>query len=208
MNHKIIWTEKTWSPSMELFNPYHWKKPCKIFVNSMSDTFHEKADIGAIKNIFKVAEECPQHTFQLLTKRPQNIPDGLNWTDNIQLGVTVCGPDEIYKIESILMVPAAFHFISIEPMLGPIKTDLIAMLNLVIVGGESGPGARPMYPEWVRSIRDQCKEAGVPFLFKQWGDYDNRCQFDAISLIRAGRNSNEKKGGRILDGVTHDGEIP
>jgi len=226
--------EFTYHP-MESFNPYHWKKPCKIFVNSMSDTFHEKSDVRSIRNIFKTMNECPQHTFQLLTKRPQNIPNDLYWTDNIHLGVTVCVKSELTKIDHIRNFPVK-KFISFEPLLENVGVLDLKGINLVIVGGESGPGARPMHPDWVRSIRGQCKEAGIPFMFKQWGEWCPNNQFDVSNVkngsltpnkvLHANNNGTfskigigedpsnilmyrvgKKIAGRTLDGVTHGGGI-
>lgn len=213
------------------------KKQYKIFMNSMSDTFHEYAPPAIIQTLFGVMNELQHHTFQLLTKRPQNIPDGLNWTKNIHLGVTVCNQDEVdKKIPILLSAPAEKHFVSIEPMIEsidltkrtlphsngipiwPCSETMIFGLDLVIVGGESGPGARPMSRGWVRSVRDQCADAGVPFLFKQWGEWvpHNEQHFHpevmpkAIfdhdtgdTLFRVGK----KNAGCTLDGVIHDGAI-
>lgn len=164
------------------------EKPCRVFVNSMSDTFHEKASVRHIRDTFYFFSTYPQHTFQILTKRPKNIPDWIEWPDNVHLGVTICNQEESKKIFNFLLVPAKFHFLSIEPMLGPIDLcrggfsflerlkspsgTQYGKLDLVIVGGESGPCARPMNIEWVRSIRDQCKESNTPFIFKQWSSCD------------------------------------
>ena len=229
--------------------PYSWEKPSKIFVNSMSDTFHEGAQEWEIKHLFKVMNECYWHTFQLLTKRPQNIPEGLNWSDNIHLGVTVCTQKEaIEKIPLLIKVPAKKRFLSIEPMLENVYIEQVFWksfsdttcgskgaggqlfthqpsrhIDLVIVGGESGPGARPMHPDWVRSIRDQCAGANVPFVFKQWGEWCYADQMPGETYRRIDASPSgaftesecfnkpgkvgKKLAGRELDGIIHDGDI-
>jgi protein gp37 len=232
--------EFTYHPR-ELTNFYYdlsrAKKPKKIFVNSMSDTFHENAKPEDIAALFDAMNDLPQHTFQILTKRPQNIPEKLTWTKNIQLGVTVCVDSEKWKIEKLLSVPAKFYLLSIEPMLSnihltekinpsvgnlhiwPCYEPMLFGLDLVIVGGESGPGARPMHPYWVRSVRDQCAAAGVPFLFKQWGswcypaqmpedvydEYDRNIGFSGHSDYNRPFRRNDRRFGRLLDGKTHNG---
>jgi protein gp37 len=172
--------------------PLHWKKPKYIFVNSMSDLFHEDVPTEFIERIFKVMVRADWHIFQILTKRSERlleIADDLPWANNIWAGVTVESQDYIYRIEHLKNTPANKKFICIEPMLSPISQLPLRDIAWVIVGGESGPGARPLKPEWVRTIRDQCLDRGVSFFFKQWG------------------GAKKSKKGRVLDGQTWD-EIP
>jgi protein gp37 len=176
-----------------LSQPLHWQKPRTIFVNSMSDLFHEAVPDEFIDWVFAVMARTQEHTYQVLTKRPERMRQFCqNWNSqdlapwpmpNVWLGVSV--EDQATAEERIpwlLETPAAVRFVSCEPLLGPIDLNveygqgvgdlLIDYLNWVIVGGESGPKARPMHPDWARSIRDQCVAAGVPFFFKQWGEWE------------------------------------
>ena len=167
--------------------PLSWKTPRRIFVNSMSDLFHEEVPLDFIGEVFEVMARADRHIFQVLTKRHDRLLEvfeHLPWPPNVWMGVSV---ENQYwaerRIPNLIQVPAAVRFLSVEPLrksltLGPFLKDI----DWVIVGGESGPKARPVNPEWVRSIRDECSEAGVLFFFKQWG----------------GRTS--KSGGRVLDG--------
>jgi len=178
----------TLQPSM-LDLPRKWKRPRVIFVNSMSDLFHEDVPLDYIKRVFDVMNECPQHTFQVLTKRPeraaQYAPD-VCWSDNIWMGTSVENVLVRHRIASLREVPANVRFLSVEPLIGPIRNLALTGIHWVIVGGESGPGARPIEADWVRYIRDRCVERGVPFFFKQWGGV------------------NKKAAGRELDGRTWD----
>ncbi|PVA66190.1 DUF5131 family protein [Mycobacteroides abscessus] len=244
--------------------PLRWTKPRRIFVNSMSDLFHDRVTDEFIARVFAVMALAPQHTFQVLTKRHGRMRSLLNSDRFIEqfqeAWETTPGPDgpEAYappwplpnvwlgvsaedqkradlRIPALLDTPAAVRFVSAEPLLGPINlhTDPIeagspfwgSQLNWVIVGGESGPGARPMHPDWARSMRDQCVAAAVPFLFKQWGEwapvdrdeitskptvtlaldgqdtyYAHRNHADVATLARVGK----KRAGRELDGRTWD----
>lgn len=174
----------------EIERPFRWKKPTMVFVCSMSDLFHEKVPKEFIWKLFNVMKYNERHIFQVLTKRPQNIPKNIDWPDNVWCGVTVCNQKEAdKKIPILLKVPAKVHFLSVEPMLGPIDLmypsgigdrSLIDHIDWVICGGESGPNARPMYPGWVRSLRSSCvysgfrggeESIGTPFFFKQWGEW-------------------------------------
>lgn len=169
--------------------PRSWRKPRVVFVNSMSDLFHEKVDTSFIAKVFGVMNECDQHTFQVLTKRPDRalaISDKLTWTSNIWLGVSVENQEMTGRIKLLQQIPAALRFLSVEPLIGRISRLPLQGIGWVIVGGESGPGARPMNPDWVREIRNKCQKANVPFFFKQWG------------------GTNKKKAGRILDDRTWD----
>ena len=150
------------------------KKPTVIFHNSMGDTFHKDAGWVIIRRLFWYIKQSPQHTHLILTKRISNALRYCNFFEWVEcskhfwLGVTVCNQDELWKLDILREIPAKRKFVSFEPLLTAVKPDL-AGIDWVIVGGESGPGARPMNPNWVRSIRDQCVSAGVPFFFKQWG---------------------------------------
>lgn len=172
--------------------PLKWKKPQTIFVNSMSDLFLKGVPKEFIIRIFNVMNQAHWHTFQILTKRADRlleISDQLPWATNIWMGVTVENKDYIHRINDLRNSGAFIKFLSIEPLLGPLPKLNLEDIDWVIVGGESGPGARPMDSKWVFDIRDQCNEAGVPFFFKQWGG------------VR------KKKAGRLLEGRTWD-EMP
>lgn len=172
--------------------PLKIKTPRTIFVNSMSDLFHEDVPDDFIFKVFKVMLQAPQHSFQILTKRPYRLSlmsDLLPWPHNIWMGVTVENADTLFRIDHLRQTNAHIKFLSMEPLLGPIQHADLSGIDWVIVGGESGPGARPMHIEWVREIRSMCHESHIPFFFKQWG------------------GTNKKKAGRILDGRTWD-EVP
>jgi protein gp37 len=152
--------------------PLTWKQPQIIFVNSMSDLFHEAIPNYFIKDIFRVMNEASWHTFQILTKRSKRfdeIKDKLEWTDNIWMGVTVENENLVYRIDDLRKCNAKIKFLSLEPLLGPINGLNLRGIDWVIVGGESGPGARPMEEEWAIQIRDVCVKSHVPLFFKQWG---------------------------------------
>lgn len=152
--------------------PLEWKKPLLIFVNSMSDMFHEEIPLDFIQRVFATMVESPHHIFQILTKRSkrlQKIANTLPWSKNIWMGVSVEDSRVIHRISDLQQVPAAVRFLSCEPLIGPLKNLPLKGIHWVIVGGESGPGARPMKPEWVEDILEQCRKDGVPFFFKQWG---------------------------------------
>jgi len=241
------WTGKIVLRPEALNLPLRWRKQRRIFVNSMSDLFHENVEFAHIVAIFRVMAIAQHHTFQILTKRPQRmlevmslLPEALKtifpaekhpevnapgWPlPNVWLGVSVenqRAADE--RIPLLLQTPAAVRFLSCEPLLGPV--DLKPYLepyirtkhdgskrgtvwadpgiDWIIVGGESGPGARPMHPDWVRGIRDQCVAAGVPFFFKQWGEWKLSWMAGEYQWMRVGK----KAAGRLLDGRTWD-ELP
>ncbi len=154
-----------------LEEPKRWKKPSRIFVNSMSDLFHEEVPIDFLKEVFEVMRETPWHIYQILTKRHERLrelADQLEWHDNIWMGVSVENQNYVHRVDSLRQVDAKVRFLSCEPLLGPLQLDLTG-IHWVIVGGESGQKHRPMQVEWAQSIRDQCQEAGVAFFFKQWG---------------------------------------
>jgi protein gp37 len=171
-----------------LNEPKRWRTPSRIFVNSMSDLFHEEMPLEFLQRVFQVMRECPQHVFQILTKRHERLLELarlLEWTPNIWMGVSVENQAYTRRVDFLRQVPAAVRFLSCEPLLGPLELNLEG-IHWVIVGGESGPEHRPIEASWVRSIRKQCREQGAAFFFKQWG----------------GRTP--KAGGRKLDGRTYD----
>jgi protein gp37 len=171
--------------------PSRWRRARTVFVNSMSDLFHEDVPTSFIKEVFDVMVACPRHQFQVLTKRSgrlANLAPELPWPSNVWAGVTVEDASCLWRLDDLRKVPAAVRFVSVEPLLGPIDHLPLDGMHWVIVGGESGRRPRPMNAAWVRSIRDQCAASSVPFFFKQWG----------------GRN--KKAAGRELDGVVWDGK--
>jgi protein gp37 len=174
-----------------LRQPLEWKRPRLIFVNSMSDLFHENVPEDYIRRVFDVMGEACWHTFQILTKRADRLASlapRLDWPENVWMGVSVESQRWTSRIDYLRHVQAAVRFLSCEPLLGPLHLDLSG-IDWVIVGGESGPGARPMRLEWARSVREQCLAAGVPFFFKQWGAFDE-------DGVRRGKGAT----GRTLDG--------
>jgi len=169
--------------------PLKWKKPRMIFVNSMSDLFHERVPDEFIKRVFEVMGRASWHVFQVLTKRADRLAElspHLTWPENVWQGVTVEHADYLKRVDCLRSVRAAVRFISAEPLLGPLSGINLQGMDWVIVGGESGPGRRPIDPGWIREIRTECESAGTMFFFKQWG----------------GRTP--KSGGRELDGRTWD----
>lgn len=152
--------------------PHRWKRGRHIFVNSMSDLFHKDVPDEYIARVFRVMEETPRHSYQLLTKRAERmarLAARLTVPANVWCGVSVENQDYVKRIAELQSVPAKVRFLSIEPMIGPIVDLPLEGIHWVIVGGESGPGARPLNPDWVRSVRDRCIQAQVAFFFKQWG---------------------------------------
>jgi len=152
--------------------PLRWKKPQTIFVNSMSDMFHADVPSEFIFRVFDVMRRANWHRFQILTKRSErlrSLGQHLPWVENIWMGVSVESDAYAHRINHLRRTGAATKFLSLEPLLGPLDNLWLEGIDWVIVGGESGPGARPMKREWVTSIRDQCVDANVPFFFKQWG---------------------------------------
>lgn len=172
--------------------PLKWKKPQTIFVNSMSDLFHRDIPATFIDAVFLTMNEARWHCFQILTKRTgrlSRLAGRFNWTPNIWIGVTVENARHVGRIDELRKISAAVHFLSLEPLLGPLPELDLTGIDWVIVGGESGPGARPMERDWVSDIRDQCLATQTPFFFKQWGG------------VR------KKKAGRLLENRTWD-EMP
>jgi protein gp37 len=186
------WNGKIVLDDAALEIPLKWRTPKIIFVNSMSDLFHENIPVEFISRVFKVMRQAPHHTFQVLTKRADRlakIATQLPWPDNVWMGVSVESEDYVDRIDHLRTTPAFIKFLSLEPLLGPLDNLNLDGIDWTIAGGESGPNARPMDPNWVRSIRDQCNAAGVAFHFKQWGGVQ------------------KKQAGRTLDGRTWD-ELP
>jgi protein gp37 len=172
--------------------PYSWKKPKMVFVNSMSDLFHEDLPFSFIKKVFKVMNDNPNHTFQVLTKRSKVLAEYTNhllWTKNIWMGVTVEDIDQISRIDDLKTTNAKIKFISCEPLLTDLGNLNLEGIDWVIVGGESGAKSRPIEEEWVRNIHKQCINVHIPFFFKQWG------------------GKNKKKNGKSLNGRTYT-EMP
>jgi protein gp37 len=168
--------------------PRSWSTSRTVFVNSMSDLFHSGVPLTFIRDVFAVIADTPQHTYQVLTKRSKRlaaVADRLEWPSNLWMGVSIENDRYTFRAEHLKEVAAAVRFLSCEPLLGPLDAVPLFGVDWVIAGGESGPQARPIDAEWVRSIRDQCAAAEVAFFFKQWG----------------GRTP--KAGGRLLDGITH-----
>ncbi|MCC6443723.1 MAG: phage Gp37/Gp68 family protein [Armatimonadetes bacterium] len=152
--------------------PLRWKQPKMIFVNSMSDLFHEEVPLDFIRRVFDTMNRCPRHIFQVLTKRSRRLSEmapGLTWSANIWVGVSIEDKNALHRLPDLRQVDARVRFLSCEPLLGPLESLPLEGIDWVIVGGESGPGARPMRAEWVEDILRQCRSAGVPFFFKQWG---------------------------------------
>jgi protein gp37 len=172
--------------------PLRWKKPQMVFVNSMSDLFHEDVPAEFVFRVFEVMRQASWHRFQVLTKRSSRLAElspHIDWPANVWMGVSVERSDYKYRIDDLRQTEAAVRFLSCEPLLGPLAELDLAGIDWVIVGGESGPGARAMCEEWVIQVRDRCASAGVPFFFKQWG------------------GCNKGRAGRQLQGRTWD-ELP
>lgn len=175
-----------------LTEPLYWKEPRIVFVNSMSDMFHKDIPSEFILRVFGVMAQANKHIFQVLTKRSQRLSDlnvQIGWPSNVWMGVSVENQEYLYRVDDLRATNAHTKFLSLEPLLGPLPGLDLTGMDWVIVGGESGPKARPIREEWVMQIRDNCKEANVPFFFKQWG------------------GTFKKKTGRILEGRTWD-EMP
>ncbi|MGA3185177.1 MAG: phage Gp37/Gp68 family protein [Candidatus Dormibacteria bacterium] len=172
--------------------PYEWTQPRRVFVNSMSDLFHENVSMDFIRAVFAVMADTPHHTYQILTKRSRRLAKvaaGLSWPDNVWIGVSIEDDRYTFRANHLRQVPATVRFLSVEPLIGPVPSLDVTGIAWVIVGGESGQDARPISEEWVEAVRDLCLRTGTAFFFKQWG----------------GRTP--KAGGRFLDGRTWD-EMP
>jgi len=172
--------------------PLKWKKPKRIFVNSMSDLFHKDVPDDFIMKVFDTMNRAPQHTFQVLTKRPERVAklaNTISWTENIWIGTSIEDMRVAERADFIRHIPAAVRFLSCEPLLGSLDDLNLKDFDWVIAGGESGPGARPMDPDWPRELRDKCTNAAIAYFFKQWGGVQKH------------------RTGRVLDGRTWD-EMP
>lgn len=172
--------------------PLKWKRPQTIFVNSMSDLFHTEVPLNYIQQVFDVMNRAHWHRFQVLTKRADRLAEiesELSWSPNIWMGVSVESQKYVHRIDDLRKTRAKVKFLSLEPLLGPLKSLNLKSIDWAIVGGESGYGFRPIKEEWVLEIREQCEDSRVPFFFKQWGGF------------------NKKKTGRLLEGRTWD-EMP
>jgi protein gp37 len=183
------WNGKVRLDHQSLQLPLTWKVGKTIFVNSMSDLFHDNVPLEYINAVFSVMRATPRHTYQVLTKRSErlrNISQMIDWPPNVWMGVSVETREYIHRIDDLKSTGAIIKFLSLEPLLGDLGKLNLTGVDWVIAGGESGPGARQIEVAWVRSIRDQCRKADVAFHFKQWG------------------GANKKKTGRILDGRTWD----
>ncbi len=183
------WTNRVQLIPDLLDQPLRWRKPRTIFVNSMSDLFHEHVPESFVRQTFEVMKQAHHHIFQVLTKRADRLAalsQQLAWAPHIWMGVSIENDDYVHRLNSLRETGARIKFLSLEPLLGPLPNLNLHGIDWVIVGGESGPGARPMQADWVRDIRDQCVATNVPFFFKQWGGLS------------------KKKSGRTLDGQTWD----
>jgi len=185
-----VWTGRINLDESALKAPLGWKRSLRIFVNSMSDLFQDGVPAQSIKSVWSIMEKTPWHTYQVLTKRPermQRIVAGLgDPLPNVWLGTSVENDDYLYRVDMLRSVPAHIRFVSFEPLLGPIISVNLNGIHWAIVGGESGPGARAMAPQWVEALRAACRDQGVAFFFKQWG------------------GARKKSSGRLLEGQTWD----
>lgn len=191
----------------ELERPLMWKAPRVVFVNSMSDLFHRDVPEAFIRRVFDVMAKADRHTFQILTKRPDRaakITGEINVSDNVWLGTSVEDHRVIHRVRDLRKANAPVKFLSVEPLLGPIPRSPLRGLDWVIVGGESGSGARPMHADWVLAIRDKCVRQGVAFFFKQWGRLANNPD---PTDYTAKKNGGAAKGGRLVEGRSWD-EMP
>jgi protein gp37 len=187
-----VWTGRIRCDEKALDIPRTWTKPRRIFVNSMSDLFHERVPVSFVRQVWTVMQETPRHTYQILTKRPDRmleITRDFPLLPNAWLGTSVEDDRVLDRIDALRQVPAAVRFISFEPLIGSVATADLTGIHWVIVGGESGPRARPMDPAWVDEIEAMCRAADIAFFFKQWG------------------GTNKRRAGRLLKGQTVD-EMP
>jgi protein gp37 len=189
--NRHVWTGRINVDEGVIESPLTWRKPQRIFVNSMSDLFQDGVDEDVIGRVWTIMDQARQHTFQILTKRPERMLEILSHPlfsvlPNVWLGTSVESRDYLGRIDMLRHVPAAIRFISFEPLLGPIVAPNLSGIHWAIVGGESGPRARPMDRWWAEQLRDDCQQQGVKFFFKQWG------------------GKRKKNSGRELDGRTWD----
>jgi protein gp37 len=192
--NRAVWTGKVRLDEKSLSMPISWKKPRRVFVNSMSDLFHPAVPAAFVQRVWRVMKDTPQHTYQILTKRPDRMAEILGdrrfkKLPNVWLGTSVEDERVLGRLDDLRRVPAAVRFVSFEPLIGSVAAADLTKIDWVIVGGESGPRARPMNPEWVDEIETMCRSFGAAFFFKQWG------------------GKNKKATGRALRGQTFD-EMP
>lgn len=187
--------------------PRSWRIPRLIFVNSMSDVFHEHVPTDYVSEIFEVMRGCPQHTFQVLTKRPERARDlaaKLPWPPNLWMGTSVEDSRVLSRVDLLREIPAAVRFLSCEPLIGPLLGLSLRNIHWVIVGGESGPGARPMNEQWVLQIKQLCENSEVPFFFKQWGGINKK----AAGRLLQGRLWNDSpRVARVSHGLFGEGHV-
>lgn len=191
---RAVWTGKIRLDENSLAAPRSWSRPRRVFVNSMSDLFHDDVPIPFIRKVWDVMRDTPRHTYQILTKRPDRMAlvlnnDGFDILPNVWLGTSVEDNRVLARLDAIRRVPAVIRFVSLEPLLGSVATADLTGINWAIVGGESGPRARLMDPQWVAEIETMCRRSGTAFFFKQWG------------------GKNKKAAGRLLNGRSYD-EMP
>ncbi len=201
INKRGRWNGDVFLDEAAVDTPRAWRSPRVIFVNSMSDLFHEDVPLAFIQTVFTTMNDCPQHTFQVLTKRPERARElsaELAWSSNIWMGTSVENHHVTQRVRELRGTGAKVKFLSVEPLLGPIPRLPIAGMHWVIVGGESGPGSRPMEPDWVRQIRDRCVDRGIPFFFKQWGGVAK----GLAGRVLDGRTWDEMPAGTVTTGVT------
>jgi protein gp37 len=192
-----VWTGKVVTDERALMAPFSWRKPRIVFVNSMSDLFHPAVEIGFIAKVWAVMEATPQHTYQVLTKRPERMRGILSRAEfpvlpNVWIGTSVEDSAVLHRIEELRATPAAIRFISFEPLIGRIGDANLANIDWAIVGGESGPRSRPMPERWVAEIKKLCRDYGTAFFFKQWGGRNKK----AAGRSFRGRTYNEMPIGR------------
>lgn len=195
---RTIWNGKVREDSASLSIPHHWKKPRKVFVNSMSDLFHESVSLEFIIAVWEVMKETPQHQYQILTKRPERMLDILNndvsqVLPNVWIGTSIENEEVAYRADLLRKIPAAIRFISFEPLIGPVGRIDLSEIHWAIVGGESGPKARPIAEDWIDQIHEQCVIHSTAFFFKQWGTWGSDNQ-----------KRSKKANGRIYRGQTWD----
>jgi protein gp37 len=191
---RAVWTGKIRLDEKSLSAPNSWSKPRKVFVNSMSDLFHDDVPVEFIRKVWDVMRDTPRHTYQILTKRPERMATVLHGTGfsvlpNVWLGTSIEDGRVLHRLDAIRLVPAAIRFVSLEPLIGSVAAGDLSGIHWAIVGGESGPRAREMNPLWVDEIELMCRRSGTAFFFKQWG------------------GKNKKAAGRTLNGRTYD-EMP
>lgn len=203
INDRGRWNNTVETVEEALDDPLHWRQPSLIFVNSMSDLFHEGVEVSFIQQVFDVMNRAHWHQFQILTKRSERLlglSPQLPWAPNIWQGVSIENADYRFRIDHLRQTGAQIKFLSLEPLIGPLGALNLDGIDWAIVGGESGPGARPMAADWARDIRSQCVAAKVAFFFKQWGHIRNNPDRLDPTAIKDERG-HHAKGGRTLDGI-------